>query len=50
MKLTRTPGFRQKINLSFAVLILLVAINAMVGVYTAYFIAGQVRLQEGGPA
>jgi len=47
VKLTRTPGFRQKINLSFAVLILLVAINAMVGVYTAYFIAGQVRLQEG---
>ena len=46
MKLTRTPGFRQKINFSFAVLILLVAVNAMVGVYTAYFIAGQVRLQE----
>ncbi|WP_298395576.1 ATP-binding protein [uncultured Azonexus sp.] len=46
MKLTRTPGFRQKINLSFAILILLVAINAMVGVYTAHFIAGQVRLQE----
>jgi signal transduction histidine kinase len=42
----KAPGFRQKINLSFAVLILLVAINAMVGIYTAYFIAGQVRLQE----
>lgn len=47
MKFNKAPGFRQKINLSFAVLILLVAINAMVGIYTAYFIAGQVRLQEG---
>jgi signal transduction histidine kinase len=47
VKFNKAPGFRQKINLSFAVLILLVAINAMVGIYTAYFIAGQVRLQEG---
>ncbi len=47
VRLNRAPGFRQKINLSFAVLILLVAVNAMVGIYTAYFIAGQVRLQEG---
>ena len=46
MKFNKAPGFRQKINLSFAILVLLVAINAMVGIYTAYFIAGQVRLQE----
>jgi len=46
VKFNKAPGFRQKINLSFGVLILLVAINAMVGIYTAYYIAGQVRLQE----
>jgi signal transduction histidine kinase/ActR/RegA family two-component response regulator len=40
-------GFRQKIHLSFAGLVILVAINALVGIYTAYAIAGQIGLQEG---
>ncbi len=38
--------FREKINLSFGGLIILVAINALVGIYTAYAIADQMRVQE----
>ncbi|MDP1524208.1 MAG: EAL domain-containing protein [Rhodocyclaceae bacterium] len=38
--------FREKINLSFGGLVVLVAINALVGIYTAYVIADQIRVQE----
>ncbi|OMG52920.1 hypothetical protein BJN45_11745 [Azonexus hydrophilus] len=47
MKSPDKLGFRQKIHLSFAGLVILVAINALVGIYTAYAIAGQIGLQEG---
>jgi len=39
-------GFRQKIRFSFAALVVLVAVNALVGIYTAYSISRQVARQE----
>jgi len=39
-------GFRQKIRVSFAALVVLVAVNALVGIYTAYSISRQVARQE----
>ncbi|WP_374327001.1 ATP-binding protein [Azonexus sp.] len=46
MKWLEHLGFRQKIQLSFAALVLLVAANALVGIYTAVSITRQVSEQE----
>ena len=46
LRLLNRLKFREKINLSFGGLIVLVAINALVGIYTAYAIADQMRVQD----